>query len=137
MTNGIGLYPVSLEVVCEGIVGGASLTLNLLVHASDGLVYGSGEITQALEPPYGNRPISSITGQILHTGFGEDERLVLLRGTYWMPGPPTMPYLIECPVIAGLVVDAEWSGTGSFHYGQNGSQVCKKARVTKIRPKGE
>ena len=127
----LGLYQVSIEVVPEGIVGGASLSLNLLVNAPDGDVYGSGEITQALSPPHGNRPISDISGQIRHTGFGKDEMLVQLMGRYFMPGPPTQPFEVECPVFAGFVVDAHWNGAGSFRYGPGGRQATKNAKVTR------
>lgn len=129
--NKLGLYQVSIEVAPEGIVGGASLTLNLLVNAPDGEVYGSGEITQALAPPYGNRPISDISGQIRHTGFGKDEMLVQLTGRYFMPGPPTQPFEVECTLFAGFVVDPHWNGSGSFRYGPGGRQATKQAKVTR------
>lgn len=129
----IGLYAVSIAVKCDSVAGGATLEFDLVVHADDGVIYGSGRIKQSIPPPNGDRPIPRVGGVVRHTGLGKDQLLVALSGRYAMEGPPTQPLEIECRMQAALVVDADWNGVGSFTYGPKGGQRCVKATVTKTK----
>jgi hypothetical protein len=129
MPESVGLYPVKLRVERPGLVGAPVLTLDLLVYAPMGQVHGSGEITQALPPPYGQTHIPQITGVIHHTGFGHDEMLVSLTGQYVVSVPPPAIGSYLAHFSAALVVDDSWTGRGSFTYS---GHTIANANVTKI-----
>lgn len=129
----IGLYAVSIAVKCDSGAGAATLEFDLVVHADDGQIYGSGRIKQSIPPPNGDVPIPRVAGLVRHTGLGQDQLLVALSGRYALQGPPTQPIETECRMQAALVVDADWNGVGSFTYGPRGSQRCVKATVTKTK----
>ena len=112
----IGLYQVSLRVGHGDMPGAPLLTLNLLVNAPTGAVSGNAMITQALPPPNGMTHIPHVTGQILHTGLGQDTRLVHLVGQYVVSVPPPAIGSYLAHFSAALAVDAAWVGRGSYEY---------------------
>jgi hypothetical protein len=120
---------VKLRVERPGLLGAPVLTLDLLVYAPQGQVHGSGEITQALPPPYGQTHIPQITGAIHHTGFGQDEMLVSLTGQYVVSLPPPAIGSYLAHFSGALVVNHSWNGKGSFTYGGHTVADCT---VTKI-----
>ena len=132
MEQQVGLYLVNIDIACEGIVGGPVASLNLMVNAPEGLVYGSGTLGHAgTAPGSEGYAISNITGNIHHTGFGTDKLLVQLRGNYSIPFGPTMPGQTEATFTAALALDASWEGKGMFTYGPNGHDTCPRARVSR------
>ncbi|HEY0013624.1 MAG TPA: DUF1842 domain-containing protein [Allosphingosinicella sp.] len=130
MSTKPGLYRTSIEVRGDGIVGAPTVTLDLVVDAASGEVFGRGRIQQAVAPPGGDSEIPSVHGQIHHTGLGQDTLLVALSGHYAIPFGPTMPGQTECMLTAALAIDASWNGHGMFHYGPGGRSFCRDASVT-------
>jgi hypothetical protein len=128
MAEKLGYYIVDLEV-STGLIGAPTLHLKLGVNAVTEIVQGTGEITQALPPPYGSIHIPQIHGVIHHTGFGKDTLLVSLQGEYLHTNPPSM-VVYPVKVTAALAVDASWNGTGVF---TNGSHVYNNCKVTAER----
>lgn len=126
----LGYYLVSLQVSPPGLPGAMTLKMKLGVNAPNGHVQGSGEVTQALPPPFGTTPIPHISGQILHTGLGTDTLLVHLTGEAIIPPPPTQPITIKEKFAASLAVSAQWEGVGTFTIGSNTVTHCK---VTKLK----
>ena len=128
------LYRVTIEIKCDVVAGGATVTAALVVDAASGQAFGSGKITQALAWPNNEHPIHHIAGQIRHTGLGEDHLLVGLQGEYiqQIGGPWTFG---QCLMTAALVLDKDWNGVGSFTYGLSGRQFCRHATVTNVTDK--
>lgn len=129
----VGLYRVSIEIKCDSGVGGATVSADLVVDATNGHAYGSGKIAQALPWPNNEIQISHISGQVRHTGLGEDHLLVALQGDYIQHMGPFS--FVQCLMAAALVLDKDWSGVGSFTYGPNSRQACPKATVSNVTPK--
>lgn len=130
MADPIGLYPVSLRVGHGNMPGAPTLTLNLLVNAPTGAVSGNALITQALPPPFGQTHIPQVTGNILHTGFGEDTLLVHVTGQYVVSVPPPAIGSYLAQFSAALAVDKAWSGTGTFTYGGHAITGCTVENVS-------
>jgi hypothetical protein len=126
----LGYYIVALQVAPPGMPGSMTLKMHLGVNAPTGHVQGSGEVTQALPPPFGTTPIPHISGHILHTGFGKDTLLVHLTGEAIRPSPPNEPISIREKFAASLALSSDWEGTGSFTIGSHTVTHCK---VTKIK----
>lgn len=123
-----GVYRLpQLQVSRENFPGSPTLTLNLLVNTVDSDVMGSGEISQALAPPGGSRPIPSISGKIGQIG---DRRLIHLQGTYGIPFGPTQPGQIDARMTAALVIDKDGNGWGLFNFGPNAEHSLVDCRVT-------
>ena len=129
MAEEAGYYIVAVEVT-TGLAGAPTLKMKLGVNAPNGNVQGSGEITQALPPPFGVTPIPHITGQIFHTGFKSDTLLVHLTGEAIAPTPPTQPIVIPLKFAASLAVSPAWEGTGVFTIGAHTVTNCKVIKVT-------
>lgn len=127
----IGYYPVKLEVGNFGMPGAPALNLNLGVDSTSGVIHGTASITQSLPPPYGEIVIPQVSGQLLHTGFGEDVRLVHLHGQYAVSVPPPGIGTYLAPFSAALVVDAAWNGHGSFLFGTHMAPRNEVRNVTK------
>ncbi len=129
MPEPVGFYIVKLRVERKDLIGAPVLTLDLGVYAPFGEVNGSGEITQALPPPFGHIHIPHVTGHIHHTGFGHDEQLVTLHGQYVVSVPPPAIGTYLANFSAALVVDAGWNGKGTFTYNHH---TIANADVQKI-----
>ena len=133
----IGIYPVDL-VISDSLIGSPTLYLNLLIDAPTGSITGSGRLTQALAPPWGDLPIASVSGQVEETGFPSAEKLVRITGRYGIPfGPPPLIGHIEATVAMACAVNSEWSGKGSFDYGPNGENTARNCVVRNVTPKAE
>ncbi|WP_044330438.1 DUF1842 domain-containing protein [Sphingomonas hengshuiensis] len=130
MGDAVGYYIVKLLVERAGLLGAPALRLNLGVDAGAGKVTGSGEITQSLPPPYGEITIHQLAGDVLHTGFGQDTRLVHLTGQYLVSVPPPAIGTYLAQFSAALAVDASWNGSGSFQYGTNTVSGCTVTNVS-------
>lgn len=125
----IGLYPVDL-VLSDGLAGSPTLHLNLLVNAPTGAITGSGRITQALAPPWGNLTIPTVSGQLEETGFPMAEKLVRVTGRYGIPfGPPPMIGHIEALMTMACAVNLQWNGKGSFSYGPHAEHTARNCEV--------
>lgn len=132
MSNPIGYYHVKLRVAQQGPVGAPVLHLNLGVDAPTGRIVGAAEIDQSLPPPYGKVLIPQVTGEIFHTGFGKDTRLVHLTGQYVVSLPPPAIGSYLAQFSTALAVDEDWNGKGSFNYGNHhvsGCQVTKESKT--------
>ncbi|WP_242008114.1 DUF1842 domain-containing protein [Sphingomonas ginsenosidivorax] len=126
----VGYYIVKLLVQHEGFMGAPVLHLDLGVNAVTGQVMGSAQITQALPPPYGNTVIPTVTGAILHTGFGEDTLLVHLTGDYVVSVPPPAIGSYLAHFSAALAVSKDWNGRGSFSYAHQVITGCTVENVS-------
>jgi Domain of unknown function (DUF1842) len=126
--NPIGYYIVSVQVSPPGLAGAKTLKMKLGVNAPNGHVQGSGEVTQALPPPFGTTPIPHISGHLQPTPVPE-LMMVHLIGEAIVPPPPNQPITITEKFVASLVINRQWEGTGSFTVGSNTVTHCK---VTKI-----
>ena len=127
MSEPIGYYLVKLKVAPGGgspLPGAPVLHLTLGVNAPTGQINGSAEITQALPPPYGAVSIPQVTGQVLHTGFGQDNLLVHVSGEYVVSVPPSAIGSYLAKFSAALVVDGSWNGKGTFSYGTHTLTDC-------------
>lgn len=113
----IGTYVVNVEVGNVGTPGAPILHLALLVVSGTGKVSGHAMISQAIAPPYGEKQINNVTGEIHATGFGSVTKLVSLRGTYYEPLTPPAIGTLEVPFVATLAVDDAWHGKGGFSCG--------------------
>ncbi|MDF7774956.1 DUF1842 domain-containing protein [Sphingomonas sp. AOB5] len=125
MTEPVGYYLVNLLVEQQGPVGAPALHLQLGVNAVTGQIMGSGEITQALPPPYGQTHLPQVTGSIFHTGFGQDTMLVHLSGQYVVSVPPPAIGSYLAQFSAALAVDKAWNGKGSFSYANHNVTGCE------------
>jgi hypothetical protein len=132
-----GLYQVDLTLN-DGLQGAPTLALNLLVNAATGAVTGSGRISQALAPPFGNLAIPSISGQLEATGLPRAEKLLRVIGRYGIPfGPPPMIGHIEALMTMACAVDLQWNGKGSFSYGPHAEHTARNCTVKKVGPKAD
>jgi len=113
----LGTYLVNGEAGNPQMAGAPMLHFSLLVVSATGKVSGHAMITQAVAPPYGERNINDITGQVRATGLGPITKIVNLQGTYFDPLPPPAIGIIEIPFEASFAVDNEWNGKGSFSCG--------------------
>jgi hypothetical protein len=109
-----------------------TLHFSLLVHVVTGKVTGQAEITMAAGSPNPVQ-ISNITGQVdkLSSKSGPVTQLVVLKGSYGIPGPPPTDYIVEAPFEAHFATDSQWNGTGSYQYGTHrmeGVPVKNEAR---------
>ncbi len=130
--NQAALYIVTIDVVCDGIVGGPALELHLGVNPGKGQVFGRGMFRHGgTGPDVEGYPIRNITGTIHHGGLGKDMLFVALKGQYAVPFGPTMPGQTECELLAALALSQQWEGSGSFSYGPGGDDSCNNARVTR------
>jgi hypothetical protein len=102
-----------------GMPGAPILKMVLMIDQADGTVQGKGEITQALAPPYGELPVSNITGQVRSMGFGPATRSLALKGTIFTPLKPPAIGTLEIPFSAFFVTDNDWVGRGYFNYPPN------------------
>jgi hypothetical protein len=83
----VGLYLVKL-LVSNGLDGAPVLHLDLMVNAPTGMVSGTAQITQAVNPPV-VVAIPGLTGQALDILVrGAPQRLVTLKGDYIVCVPP-------------------------------------------------
>ena len=132
-----GLFKVDL-VLSDGLIGSPTLYLDLLVNAPTGAITGSGRITQALAPPWGDLTIPSITGQLEETGFPSAEKLVRVTGTYGIPfGPPPMFGHIEALMTMACAVDLTWNGKGGFSYGPHAENTARNCVVRNVSVEAE
>jgi hypothetical protein len=133
----IGLYPVDI-ILTSGLAGAPTLHLDLLVDAATGAVSGSGRLTQAVTPPFGNLFIPAISGQLEATGFPKAERLLRASGHYGIPfGPPPMFGHIDALMTMACAVDLQWDGKGSFSYGPHAKHTSRNCTVKKAGPKAD
>jgi hypothetical protein len=123
MAEQTDLYRVTVTLANTRI-GAPSLRLKLVVDAPSGQVFGSGEIFRTTSPPNGKLEVVDIHGSIHHTGLGQDELLVSLRGTAIQDGPPTEPIVIDLPMTAAMTVRPDWKGRGSFSFGRREVANC-------------
>jgi uncharacterized protein DUF1842 len=123
-TKPIGYYRLDLKVAPEQMPGSPTLTLKLGVNAATGQINGIAEITQALPPPYGKIMVPHVTGQMLHTGFGQDHRLVAVKGQYVVSVPPPGIGSYLANFGSALVLDADGKGRGMFSYGDHTVTDC-------------
>ena len=130
MEEQVGLYPVTLRVGHGDMPGAPTLTLRLLVNAPNGTVSGSGTVTQALPPPYGQTHIPQITGGIFHGGLGQDQLFVHLTGQYAVSVPPPAIGTYLAHFSAAFAVDRGWNGRGSYEYGGHFVIDCKVENVS-------
>jgi hypothetical protein len=127
--SSIGLFPVDL-VLNDGLAGSPTLYLNLLVNAPTGAITGSGRITQAVAPPWGDLAIPTVSGQLEETGFPKAEKLVRVTGRYGIPfGPPPMLGHIEALMTMACAVNLQWNGKGSFSYGPHAEHTARNCQV--------
>lgn len=112
-----------------GTPGAPILHFSLVVAAATGKASGHATITQAIAPPYGEKQINDVTGQVTYTGFGEFTKIVSLKGTYNEPFPPPAIGTLEVPFEAHFAINDEWNGTGGFSCG---TLVVEKAPVKKV-----
>src|SRR4051794_31743487 len=132
-----GLYPVDI-ILSSGLAGAPTLYLDLLVNAATGAVSGSGRLTQAVIPPFGNLFIPAIIGQLEATGFHKAERLLRASGRYGIPfGPPPMFGHIDALMTMACAVDLQWDGKGSFSYGPHAEHTSRNCTVKKAGPKSD
>ncbi|MBD8654261.1 DUF1842 domain-containing protein [Oxalobacteraceae sp. CFBP 13730] len=110
---------VTLTAGNQGMPGAPILTMALMIDGADGTVQGKGEITQALASPYGELPVSNITGQIRAMGFGPATRSLALKGTIFTTLKPPAIGTLEIPFSAFFVTDNDWVGRGYFNYPPN------------------
>jgi hypothetical protein len=115
----IGAYLVKLEVGNVGTPGAPILHFTGVVNASTGVINGTAEITQAVAPPHNEIVIHHVHGQVRHTGLGQDKLLVTLEGQYVVSVPPPAIGSYLARFSAGLAVDKEWNGHGSFTYNEH------------------
>lgn len=113
----VGMYLVCGEAGNVGTPGAPILHFSLAVAAPTGKVSGHATITQAIAPPYGEKQISNVTGQITYTGYGECTKIVSLKGTYNEPFPPPAIGTLEVPFEAHFAINDEWNGKGGFSCG--------------------
>lgn len=113
----LGTYLVNGEAGNTNMAGAPVLHFSLLVVAATGKVSGHAVITQAIAPPYGEKPISNITGQVRATGLGPVTKVVSLTGTYYDALPPPAIGTIAVPFEASFAVNNDWNGRGSFSCG--------------------
>jgi len=134
----IGLFPVDLKI-SNGLRGAPTLYLNLLVDAPTGAISGTGRITQALAPPWGDLPIPSVSGQMEINGTSKTERLLRVTGRYGIPfGPPPMLGHVEAQIMMACAVNFEtWDGYGGFDYGPRHEHIARNCTVTNVTPKME
>lgn len=102
-----------------GMPGAPILKMVLMIDQADGTVQGKGEITQALASPYGELPVSNITGQIRAMGFGPATMSLALKGTIIATLKPPAIGTLEIPFSAFFVTDNDWMGRGYFNYPPN------------------
>jgi len=133
--SNIGLFPVNLTVA-NGLIGGPTLYLDLLVNAATGAITGSGRISRALAPPWGDLPIPDISGQMEIVGTPTAERLLRVMGRYGIPfGPPPLLGHIEALMTMACAVEfATWNGKGGFSYGPHAEHRATNCVVTKVGP---
>jgi hypothetical protein len=110
---------ITLTAGNQGMPGAPILTMALLIDGADGTVQGKGEISQAVAPPYGELPVSNITGQIRAMGFGPATMSLALKGTIFTPLKPPAIGTVEIPFSAFFVTDNDWMGRGYFNYPPN------------------
>lgn len=125
-----GYYTVTLDVgLGDGSVAGApNLTLKLGVDAASGRVNGEATITQAIAAP-GNRLQFPVSGSIHQTGFGTDTLLVALSGQYIVTLPPPAIGSYLAHFSAALAVGKDWTGTGTYEYGNHRVGPCKVSKT--------
>jgi hypothetical protein len=114
--NAVGLYRLCLSAT-TGLAGAPTLHLSLLVDAPSGRVTGQGSVTQALAPPYGNVPISNITGQIHGAGIPPVTKLMGLKGEAFISFPPPAIGSYLEPFTATFAVDNNWTGQAGWTLG--------------------
>lgn len=110
---------ITLTAGSQGLPGAPILTMALMIDGVDGTVQGKGEIIQALAPPYGELPVSNITGQIRAMGFGHATMSLALKGTIITSLKPPAIGTVEIPFSAFFVTDNDWVGRGYFNYPPN------------------
>ena len=110
---------ITLTAGNQGMPGAPILTMALMIDGADGTVQGKGKITQALVPPYGELPVSDITGQVRAMGFGPATQALSLKGTIFTTLKPPAIGTLETPFSAFFVTDNDWVGNGYFNYPPN------------------
>jgi hypothetical protein len=113
----LGTYLVNGIAGNENIAGAPMLHFSLVVLSGTGKASGHAMITQAVAPPYNERMINNVTGQIHATGLGPVSKIVALQGTYLEPLPPPAIGTVEVPFMAHFAIDDSWSGKGGFECG--------------------
>jgi hypothetical protein len=93
------------------------LQFSLVVVSGTGKVSGHAMITQAIAPPYGEKIINDVTGQIHATGLGPVTKVVALQGTYFETLQPPAIGTFEVPFTAHFAIDDAWNGRGGFECG--------------------
>ncbi len=138
--NNIGLFLVNLLAGKEGLPGAPLLHLSLTVNAVSGTVTGQGKQTQPVTPPSGNIPIFDITGRVnkftyIIRDVPCEIQVVALKGTAIIPFPPPAIGEQYLPFEAHFVVDAEWSGSGSWKIGAKDIKDVPIKEVTSYKAK--
>jgi uncharacterized protein DUF1842 len=115
----IGYYRLLLEVAPEQMAGSPALTLDLGVNTVTGQSNGTAEISQALPPPYGSIIVPQVTGWVRETGFGNNHRLLAVKGQFVVSVPPPAIGSYLANFLTALVLDEDGNGRGMFSYGDN------------------
>ncbi|MCL6485899.1 MAG: DUF1842 domain-containing protein [Janthinobacterium lividum] len=100
-----------------GLPGAPILNLALFYHPDDGSVSGEALITQSIAPPHGRVVIRPVSGPVHGLGLGKATRVFSLTGEYVVSVPPPAIGSYLAKFEATFVTDNNWSGHGSFSYG--------------------
>lgn len=131
MASTQAVYRKKLNITCGGKIGGLKVFLRLVVD-TDGSVFGDGTIEQS-GTQAGKMALQIESGAVHHGGTPRDQLLVSLVGRFNIPfGPPPLIGHIDALFLAALVLDQQWNGTGTLHYGSRGQSVCRKAKVVAL-----
>jgi hypothetical protein len=117
-----GTYLVNGIAGNENMVGAPMLHFSLVVVSGTGKAAGHAMITQAVAPPYNEKLVNNVTGQIHATGLGPVTKIVALRGTYMDQLPPPAIGTVEVPFTAHFAIDDSWNGKGGFECGPTRSE---------------
>jgi hypothetical protein len=117
-----GTYLVNGIAGNENMAGAPMLHFSLVVVSGTGKAAGHAMITQAVAPPYNEKLVNNVTGQIHATGLGPVTKIVALQGTYMEQLPPPAIGTIEVPFTAHFAIDDSWNGKGGFECGPSRSE---------------
>lgn len=125
----IGYYIVKLRATFGTVMPGApTLTLSLGVNAPTGAVNGTAEITQALPTPFGQLHFP-VTGHLFSPSIAHGLNLLVLDGQYVVSFPPPAIGSYLAHFNGGFVVNGEWTGEGSYSYGNHRVGPCHVTRL--------
>ena len=100
-----------------GLPGAPILNLALFYNPDDGSVSGEALITQSIAPPHGRVVIRPVSGPVHGLGLGNATRVFSLSGEYVVSVPPPAFGSYLAKFEATFVTDNNWTGHGSFSYG--------------------